>query len=132
MICVITTTKTPMLQNSEGLALVYKKIIEPKLKDWVIFSNGTCVIIYKSQGDLKNEATETLKKYGFIAPGSSSADFQVLKIDSGWIVYGDQPGILNYVTEEEGKGKEDYEIGLIGRNKKEQDSKKLDIIYINH
>lgn len=113
------------------LVNIYKKIIEPKFKDWVIFEHGTCVIIYKSQGDLKKEATETLKKYGPVSPGSSSADFQVLKIDSGWIVYGDQPGILNYVSEEEGNGKEDYEIGLIGRYKKEQDSKELEVSYIN-
>lgn len=131
MIYATIFTNPPMPQNSEGLALVYKKIIEPKLKDWVIFEQGTCVIIYKTQGDLKNEAIEILKKYGLVTPGSSSADFQVLKINSGWIVYGDQSGILNYVTEGEGRGKEDYEIGMIGRNKKEQDSKELNIIYVN-
>lgn len=48
-----------------------------------------------------------------------------------WVVTGDQPGILNYVSEDEGIGKEDWEIGLIGRNKKEMDSKHLKVIYIN-
>lgn len=120
-----------MPQNSEELVVIYKKVIEPKLKDWVIFEHGTCVIIYKSQGDLKSEAIETLKKYGTLTPGSSSADFQVLKVDSDWIVAGDQPGILNYVSYEEGKEKEDYEIGIIGRNKKEYDSQELKIIYTN-
>ncbi len=120
-----------MLQNSEEIVAIYKKIIDPKFKDWVIFRHGTCVIIYKSQGDLKSEAIETLKKYGAVYPGSSSADFTVMKVDSGWIVAGDQPGILNYVSENEGSGKEDYEIGLIGRNKKEQDSNELKIFYTN-
>lgn len=121
-----------MTLNVEKLVGIYKKIIEPNLKDWVVFEHDTCVIIYKSQGNLKNEATEVLKKYGSVTPGTESADFTVMKVDSGWIVTGDQPGILNYVSEDEGNGKEDYEIGLIGRNKKERDSKELKIVYLNN
>lgn len=118
-------------QNSEELIGVYKKVIEPKFKDWVIFENGTCVIIYHPSKDLKTEAIEVLKKYGQVYPGTSTADFTVTKIDSGWIVTGDQPGILNYVSEDEGREKEDYEIGLIGRNQKEQDIKELKVTYAN-
>ncbi|MDO8486862.1 MAG: hypothetical protein Q7S45_01005 [Candidatus Curtissbacteria bacterium] len=120
-----------MPQNFEELIAIYKKVIEPKLQNWAVFENGTCVIIYNSPRDLKEEATEVLEKYGQIIPGTSSADFTVLKVDSGWIVAGDQAGILNYVSENEGSGKEDPEIGLIGRNKKEQDRKESKIIYIN-
>lgn len=127
----IITTKTQMLQNSEELVAIYKKIVEPKLKDWVVFENGTCVIIYNLKGDLKTEVIEIMKKYGAVTPGTQSADFTVIKVDSGWVVAGNQPGILNYVSEAEGNGKEDPEIGLIGRNKKEQDSKELKVIYIN-
>lgn len=117
--------------SSEELATVYKKIIDPKFKYWVVFTQGTCVIIYKSQGNLENEAKEALQKYGSVTPGTPSGDFTVTKVDSGWIVSGDQPGILNYVSEDEGGGKEDFEIGLIGRNKKELDSKEPKIIDIN-
>lgn len=120
-----------MSQSFNQLVDIYKKIINPKFKDWVIFEHGTCVIIYKSQGDLENEAKGILQKYGLVIPGTPSGDFTVTKIDSGWIVTGDQPGVLNYVSEDEGKGKEDWEIGLIGRNKKETDSKHLLVIYIN-
>lgn len=120
-----------MPQNSEELIEVYKKVIEPKLQNWVVFENGTCVIIYNHKMDLKEEATEVLKKYGNVTAGTPSADFTVMKVGPGWIVTGDQAGILNYVAENEGEGKEEPEIGLIGRNKKEQDSKELKIIYIN-
>lgn len=65
-----------------------------------------------------------------VHPGTSTADFTVMKVDDGWIVTGNQPGILNFVSEEEGREKEDFEIGLIGRNKKEQDSRNLKIIHI--
>ncbi len=109
---------------------IYKKVIEPKLKDWVVFEHGTCVIIYHTPKDLETEAKEILQKYGQIHPGTSTADFTVTKVDSGWIVTGDQPGILNYVSEDEGKDMEDYEIGLIGRDQKELDSQELKIIWI--
>lgn len=120
-----------MPQSSEELTSIYKRVIEPKLKDWVVFEHGTCVIIYHPPKDLKTEAIEVLEKYGAVAPGSLSADFTVTKIDSGWIVTGDQPGILNYVSEDKGREKENYEIGLFSRNQKEQDSKELKVIYIN-
>ncbi|MCL4365888.1 hypothetical protein M1437_01545 [Patescibacteria group bacterium] len=115
----------------DKLVDIYKKVIEPKLKDWVVFEHGTCVIIYHPPKDLEAETKEVLKKYGQVHPGTSTADFTVIKVDYGWIVAGDQPGILNYVSEEEGQGKEDYEIGLLGRNQKEQDSQELKVVYIN-
>ena len=120
-----------MLQNSEELVEIYKKIIDPKFTNWVAFDQGTCVIIYHHEGNLENEAKKVLKKYGSAVPGTSSSDFNVTKVDSGWIVTGDQPGILNHVSEKEGKGKEDFEIGLLGRNKKSLDSQELKVIYIN-
>lgn len=110
---------------------IYKKVIEPNLKEWVVFEHGTCVIIYHPPKDLGAEAIEVLKKYGQVHVGSSTADFNILKVDSGWIVAGDQPGFLNYISEEEGKDMEDYEIGFLGRSKKEQDSKELKVIYTN-
>ena len=116
--------------SQEQIIKIYQKAIEPKIKNWVVFEHGTCVILYHSKGNLETEAKEVLQKYGTVYPGSSSADFTVLKVDSGWIVTGDQPGILNYVLEDEGGGKEDWEIGLIARDKKEQDMKDLKIIHI--
>ncbi len=132
MTFVTITTKTQMPQSFEELISIYKKVIEPKLKDWVVFEHGTCVILYHPPKDLKAEAIVVLQKYGQVYPGSESADFTVMKSDTGWIITGSQPGILNYVSEDEGKGKEDYEIGLIGRNQKEQDSKELKIVYVNN
>ncbi len=120
-----------IIMDTDKLVNTYKKVIEPKLKDWVIFEHGTCVILYHPPRDLKAEAIEVLQKYGQVHQGTSTADFNVLKVDQGWIVTGDQPGILNYVSEEEGREKEDYEIGLIGRNLKEQDNKELKIVYAN-
>lgn len=109
---------------------IYKKVIEPNLKNWVVFEQGTCVILYHPKGNLETQAKEVLQKYGKVHPGTPSADFTVIKVDSGWIVAGDQPGILNYISEDEGKNMEDYEIGLIGRDKKEMDSKELKVVHV--
>lgn len=127
----ITTITIKMPQSSEEFISIYKKIIDPKFINWVVFSNGTCVIIYHSSKDLEAEAKEVLQKYGQVHPGTPTGDFTAMKADGGWIVTGDQPGILNYVSKDEGENMEDYEIGLIGRDKKEQDSKELEIIYTN-
>ncbi len=113
------------------LVNIYKKVIESKLKDWVVFEHGTCVIIYHPPKDLEAEAKDVLQKYGQVHPGSESADFTVIKVDNGWVVAGNQPGILNYVSEDEGKGKKDFEIGLLGRNKRGLDSQQLKVAYIN-
>ena len=56
-----------MPQNSE-LIDIYQKAIEPKLKDWVVFEHGTCVIIYNHKEDLKTEAIEVLKKIRQLYP----------------------------------------------------------------
>lgn len=118
------------MQSRDQLINIYKKVIEPKLKNWVVFEHGTCVILYHPKDDLETEAKEVLQKYGKVHPDTSSADFTVLKVGDGWIVTGDQPGILNYVSEDEGKNMEDYEIGLIGRDKKEMDSKELKVVHV--
>ena len=116
------------MSDVNKLVEIYRKIIDPKISNWVVFEHGTCVILYHPQGDLKIQAIEILQKYGLVTPGTSSADFTVIKVDEDWVVAGDRPGILNYVSKEEGDYKEDYEIGLIGRDKKEQDLKELKII----
>lgn len=115
--------------DNNAVVGIYKKVIEPNLKNWVVFEQGTCVILYHSRGDLEDAAKEVLQKYGNAHPGTPSADFTVIKVDSGWIVAGDQPGILNYVAEDEGENRQDFEIGLIGREKKEKDLKELKIIH---
>ncbi|HLC87600.1 MAG TPA: hypothetical protein VJG66_00905 [Patescibacteria group bacterium] len=39
---------------------------------------------------------------------------------------------MNFVPEREGRDLEDYEIGLIGRDKKELDRRELKVVYICH
>lgn len=99
---------------------------------WVLFKNGTCVMLLRPEGDAQEQAIKILKEHGLVVEGTSSGDFEVTKIPeiNGWVVTGDYPGIMVYVPLEEGKKKDDVEIGLIGRTKRETDAKVLEVVYV--
>lgn len=110
---------------------IYKKIITDQQMRWVLFKNGTCVMLLKPEEDVKAQAIKILKEHGPAVAGTPSGDFEVTKIPeiNGWVITGEYPGIMVYVSEEEGKRKDDAQVGLIGRNKREHDSKELEIVH---
>lgn len=111
---------------------IYQKVVTDSSMSWVVFKNDTCVMLLKPEKDVKAQAIAILKEHGSVIAGTSSGDFEVTKIReiNGWIVTGDYPGILMYVSAEEGKNKGDAEVGLIGRNKREQDVNKLEVLHV--
>lgn len=113
------------------LLTVFEKVVTDPLMNWVLFKNGTCVMLLKPQNDIKTQAAQILRKHGLAIAGTPSGDFEVTKIPeiNGWVVTGDYPGIMMYVSEEEGKKKDDFAIGMIGRAKRELDAEKLEIIH---
>lgn len=114
-----------------NLVEVYKKIITDQSMNWVLFKNGTCVMLLNPQNDIKTQAIQILRAHGSVTPGTPTGDFEVTKIPeiNGWIVTGDYPGIMMYVSDREGKKKEDAEVGLIGRSKRERDAQELEVMY---
>lgn len=114
------------------LVSIYKKIIIDKSARWVLFKNGTCVMLLEPQKNIKEQAVKILREHGSVVPGSSSGDFEVTKISEidGWVVTGDYPGIMIYVSREEGKEKDDVEVGILGRRKRELDAKELEVAHI--
>lgn len=114
------------------LVNIYKKIIIDPQMSWVLFKNGTCVMLLEPQENIKEQALKILREHGSVVAGTPSGDFQVTKIPeiNGWVVTGDYPGIMMYVPLEEGKKKGDFEIGMIGRNKRERDAKELEVVHI--
>lgn len=111
---------------------IYKKVITDPAMNWVVFKNGTCVMLLNPEKELHTQAIKILKEHGPAVAGTPSGDFEVTKIPeiNGWVVTGDYPGIMVYVSEEEGKKKNDVETGLVGRNKRERDAKELEIVHI--
>lgn len=75
---------------------VWKKILEHSGASWVLFSNGTCVLVGKP-GDLAAEARAILLEWGPVAAGSSYGDFTVQRLKSfpGWLIGCHHPDILS-------------------------------------
>ena len=112
---------------------IYKKIITDQSASWVLFKHGTCVMLLEPQKDIKEQGVKILREHGSVIPGTPSGDFEVTKIPEikGWVVTGDYPGIMMYVSyEEAGNNKNDFEIGMIGRSKREHDSKELEVVRV--
>ena len=113
---------------------VWKKIIIGEKKSWVLFENGTCVILMAPEDDLEAHAKNLLKKYGPVVPGTPAGDFNVIELVNhpGWVVTGQHKDILNYVALGEigSDERNDVAIGLLGRHKRDQDSRTLKVIFI--
>lgn len=120
----------------KNAADIWRRIIKGENKSWVLFEQGTCVILIKPEEDLAEQAKILLKKWGKIFPGTSSADFQVIQLDNdlGWIVTCHHPDILNHVELETEVHQENAEnnliIGMIGRSCRDQDAQELQVIHI--
>lgn len=113
---------------------IYRKIIGKSEKGWVLFNNGTCVMPMQPEiEDIKMLAIKILREHGRVIVGTPSGDFDVIKVSEvhGWIVTGDYPGIMIFVSEEEaGKKNSDIEVGLIGRTIRANDAKELKVVHV--
>ena len=111
---------------------IYKKIVTDDGMNWVLFKHGSCVMLMKPEKDIRGQAINILKEHGSVVAGTPSGDFEVTKIPEigGWVVTGDYPGIMVYVSEEECEKKDDFEVGMIGRTKREQDAKELEVLHV--
>ena len=115
------------------LVNIYRRIIRDSSSGWALFKHGTCVVINEPEKDIRGQAITILKEHGSTTPGTPTADFQVIKIREidGWVVTGDYPGIMIYVSREEaGYRKSDFEIGIRGRTKRELDAKELIVEHV--
>jgi hypothetical protein len=109
-------------------------IIQGESKSWVLFEHGTCVILMQPKVDLAAQATALLAEWGPVQVGTDSADFDVIELANapGWVVTCYHPDILVYVPpdDENMAGTSDVVIGLIGRARRDEDAKELNVIHI--
>ena len=59
---------------------IWRKVIIGDNKSWVLFENGTCVILMEPKEDLAAQAIDIMKEYGPVHVGSASADMEVTKL----------------------------------------------------
>lgn len=123
------------MQNSKinnQLITLWRNIIVGDDKSWVLFENGTCVILMEPEIDLSAQAVKLMKEWGPVYPGSSAGDFSTITLEdgSGWVVTSHHHDILTYVAPEEaGDNPNEISVGLLGRSKRNQDAETLVVIH---
>jgi hypothetical protein len=113
---------------------VWRRIIIEARKSWVLFENGTCVILMEPGDDLAVHAVALMKEWGPVHPGGPAGDFGVIELpdDLGWVVTGHHEDILTFVGPDEVPSGDvnDLVVGLLGRSKRDRDSGELRIIHV--
>lgn len=124
----------------ESYTDAWRRIIIGDHKSWVVFANGTCVVLPDPDpaADLAAEAVALLREYGPVHAASAAGDFGTITLDPGpgWVVYGHHNDILTYVAPDEvasddpAAAPNDLTIGLLGRSKRDQDGRELQVIHV--
>jgi hypothetical protein len=122
------------LATPERFIEACKSVIVGDEKSWVLFRNGTFVLLRKPETDLANQAIDLMRQFGPVHAGSPAGDFTTTSLtdDPGWVVASHHNDILTYVSPDEVPGGKatDIEIGLYGRNKRDLDAAGLEVIHI--
>ena len=111
----------------------WRETINGPDKSWVLFDNGTCVILMQPDPDLAGQAICLLKEFGSVHVGSSFGDFSTITLDNGrgWVVTCHHDDILTFVGPDEvGTDAEDIVVGLLGRSKRGQDATDLRVLHV--
>jgi hypothetical protein len=118
--------------NTEILADVWQRLLTDPRKSWVLFEHGTCVVLTAPDGDLAEQATETLRKFGPVHAGSPAGDFGVIDVKDadGWVVTGHHQDVLTYVAPDEPSGQDNFAVGMCGRSKRHRDGTELHIVHV--
>jgi len=103
-----------------------------------MFEHGTCVILLEPEEDIRAQAIVIMKMWGPVVPGTSAGDFTVDIWEDllGWTVFYHHPDMANYVNPEEFEEESEDQVqndmifGLIGRNKRNDDSQSLKIVHV--
>lgn len=113
---------------------LWRKIIAGGQKSWVLFAEGTCVVLpAPGQDDLAGAARRILEEHGPVRPGTPSGDFSVTRLADGpgWIVGGDHPDVLVHVAPDEvSTDATDLAVGLVGRGKRDADARQLEVLHV--
>jgi hypothetical protein len=118
-----------------------KLALKPEVQNWVLFSNGTVIIIndIADGEDFKEKALRYMGEFGPVHPASDAGDFGTVKLvnTEGWMVTGHGSRMYTYVHPQElqeffqGNNPHDLSAGIYGRYKRHKDSEGLKIIHVN-
>jgi hypothetical protein len=123
------------MAGSDAKAMVsgWQRILRGQGKSWVVFENGTCVVLMEPRGDLKEQATKLLKEWGPVHVGTPAGDFNVIALPdhAGYVVTSHHPDIMTYLSPDEADEEtSEMIVGLIGRAKRDQDAQELKVVHV--
>ena len=106
-----------MEHDTSDYIAAWRDCIQGEDKSWVLFEQGTCVILMQPETDLAAQAQALLREFGAVQAGTPSADFSVVTLlnGKGWVT-GHHPDILNFVFPDESNDGNHVAIGLHGRS----------------
>ena len=107
------------------LAETWRRIIVGEGRSWVVFANGTCVILMNYEGDPETQAMDLMREWGPVHVGSSAGDFGIVGLPNGlgWVVTGHHNDTLTYVSPDEvGDESSDLTVGMLGSAARTQTS----------
>jgi hypothetical protein len=120
------------MQHIDPVA-IWRQLLSGSGKSWVVFENGTCVIVDAPTPDVAGQAQHLLREWGPVRPGGQGGDFGVraLKGHLGWIVTGHHHAIGTFVAHDEVEPHaHEVEIGLRGRSKRGMDADALRVLHV--
>lgn len=111
----------------------WKQLLAHHQKPWVVFAQGTCVILMEPEQDIARQASELIEQWP-VSVGSELGDFNVMTLTDapGWVITCAHPDILTYLAPEEVESAEapDIALGLQGRAKRDQDAHERRVIFV--
>ncbi len=122
--------------SEEELIRHIKLAINPQFENWILFKNGTYIIIENTADskEIERQGIEKMKKFGTIEYGGAGGDFSIIDLNrtQGWVVSGHGYGMYTYVHPSElvDENPQELEIGLYGRKKRGKDGYAPKVIYI--
>ncbi|EGV18855.1 hybrid sensor histidine kinase/response regulator [Thiocapsa marina] len=110
-----------------------RRVIADPETSWVLFEQGTCVLLARPTADPAAEAKALLRASGPVLAGSVAGDFSVLALDGGrgWVVSSHHPDIVTLVFPQEiDADAPEVAVGLLGRSKRAQDAARLRVRHV--
>lgn len=112
---------------------IWRSIIADPATSWVLFEQGTCVLLARPTADPAAEAKALLRASGPVLAASAAGDFSVLALDGGrgWVVGSHHPDIVTLVFPQEiDADAPEVAVGLLGRSKRAQDAARLRVRHV--
>jgi hypothetical protein len=120
--------------NSAELIEAWRAILAGLNKSWVLFENGTCIVLTEPGLDLTAHAQAILREFGRLGDGSAVGDFAAtvpLGHGRGWLVGGHHSDIVTFVSRDEvAPGSPHAAVGRLGRAKREKDTEQLRVLHV--